>query len=423
MRNLIQTYKFGLVACALALPALLSAADAPVLGDTYINSGTPGSNFGSAVSLNVSGTNTALLQFDLSGLPAGTTPANILKATLVAYVNRVGVSGAVDLSPVTSAWTESAVTAGSPPTLGGVFSTLAVTQGNTYLVADVTSLVQGWAGGSAFGIAISASGTAPTTNVLLDSKETTLSSHAAYIDITLGSAGPAGPTGVTGPSGITGSTGPVGPAGPLGSTGAAGPAGPAGISPVGPAGPTGSTGPTGALGPNGPTGPTGATGPNGPVGSTGSAGALGPQGSAGPAGPTGPVGPNGIPGPQGNNGPQGAAGAAGAAGILQNVFPTLTVANGTTLSNSDATHLFFYVDNSASSVSVTLPAATVTGQFVYVFAKQFSTSHTLTVNAGSGNSMYEDSGDGNLAALSSVVSTSAAPLAFVSDGNHHWLQI
>src|ERR1700676_694071 len=133
MRNLIQTCKIGFFACALALPALLSAADAPVLGDTYINSGAPGSNSGAPASLNVSGANTALLQFDLSKLPPGTTSANILRATLVAYVNRVGVSGAVDLSSVTSAWTELGVTAGSPPTLGGVFSTVAVSQGSTYL--------------------------------------------------------------------------------------------------------------------------------------------------------------------------------------------------------------------------------------------------------------------------------------------------
>lgn len=201
MRTYILNFKTGLLACTLALPALLCAGDAPVLGDTYINSGASGSNYGAAVSLSVTSSNTALLQFDLTGLPAGVSPANILKATLVAYVNRVGVSGAVDLSPVTSAWTESGVTAGSPPTFGGVFSTVAVTQGSTYLVADVTSLVQSWTAGNAFGIAISASTTAGSTNILLDSKEASLTGHPAFLDITLGSAGPSGPGGVTGPRG------------------------------------------------------------------------------------------------------------------------------------------------------------------------------------------------------------------------------
>jgi hypothetical protein len=421
MRKLIQNFKISIFACALAVPALLPAADAPVLGDTYINSGAPGTNFGAATSLNVSSTNTALLQFDLSGLPAGTTSGNILRATLVAYVNRVGVSGAVDLSPVTSAWTESGVTAGSPPSLGGVFSTLTVSQGSSYLVADVTSLVQGWTGGGAFGIAIAASGSAPSTVVLLDSKEATLSSHAAYIDITLGSAGPAGPTGITGPTGSAGLAGAAGPTGPSGPRGATGSAGPIGTSAAGPTGPAGLTGPTGPLGP---TGATGSTGPAGPAGTTGPAGSLGPQGAQGNPGPTGPtglIGPTGINGPQGIAGPQGNTGANGGAGILQNVFPTLAVPNGTTISNTDALHLFFYVDNSATAVSVTLPAATVAGQFVYIFPKQFSPARQLTVFGGSGNSLFENSGDNGLAPVISV--TSDAPLAFVSDGNHKWLQI
>jgi Collagen triple helix repeat (20 copies) len=421
MRTLIQHFKTCLFACAFALPAVLPAADAPVLGDTFINSGAPGSNFGAAVSLNVNSSNTALLQFDLSGLPAGVTSANILKATLVAYVNRVGVGGAVDLAPVTSPWAESTVTASTPPTLGGVFSTIAVTQGNSYLVADVTSLVQGWTGGNAFGIAISASGTAPSTNILLDSKEATLSSHAAFLDITIGSAGPAGPMGNIGPVGLTGPAGPAGPTGPAGAAGATGPAGPAGVGPTGPTGPTGATGPAGAKGPDGPsgpTGPTGAVGPTGPVGSAGAQGLTGPAGNPGPQGPAGPAGPVG---PQGSAGAQGPAGPTGPTGILQNVFPTSTVSSGTTILNTDSTHLFFYVDNSTASVSVTLPAATTVGQFAYVFPKTFSTSHQLTVNAGSGNTIYLDSNDNNLDPTNSV--TSDAPIAFVSDGNHHWLQI
>jgi hypothetical protein len=421
MRNLIQHFKTGVFACAFALPAVLPAADAPVLGDTFINSGAPGSNFGAAVSLNVNSSNTALLQFDLSGLPAGVTSANILKATLVAYVNRVGVGGAVDLAPVTSAWTESTVTAGTPPTLGGVFSTIAVTQGNSYLVADVTSLVQSWTGGNAFGIAISASGTALSTNILFDSKEATLSSHAAFLDITIGSAGPVGPTGNIGPAGLTGPAGPAGPTGPAGAAGATGPAGPAGVSPTGPTGPTGATGPAGAKGPDGPSGPTGPTGPAGPTGPVGSAGALGLTGPAGNAGPQGSGGPVGAVGPQGAAGPQGATGPSGSTGILQNIFPASTVSSGTTIANSDSTHLFFYLDNSAAAVSVTLPAATTVGQFVYVSPKTFSSTRQLTVNAGSGNTIYLDSGDNNLAPTSSV--TSVAPLAFISDGNHNWLQI
>jgi hypothetical protein len=421
MPNLIRHYKTGVLACALALPALLPAADAPVLSDTYISSSAPGSNFGAGVSLNVTSANTALLQFDLSWLPAGTTPANILKATMVIYMNRVGVTGAVDLAPITSSWTESGVTFSAPPLLGGVFSTIGVTQGNTYLVADVTSLVQNWTSGNAFGIAISASGTAPATNVLFDSKETTLTSHPAFLDITLGSAGPAGPAGAAGSIGPTGATGPAGPTGSAGASGPTGPTGPAGASPIGPTGPAGIAGPTGPTGPFGPTGPTGPAGATGALGAAGPVGPLGPAGPRGPTGLTGPTGPMGPFGLTGPTGPSGPTGPTGPTGVLQNVFPALIVANGTTISNVDSNHLFFYVDNSAAAVSVTLPAATIAGQFVYVVPKVFSAARQLTVNAGAGNLIYLDSGDINLAPTSSV--TAAAPLGFVSDGNHHWLQI
>lgn len=421
MRKITQNLNLaGVSACAflaLALPA--AAADAPVFGDSYISSTAAGTNYGGAVSLNVSSSNTALVQFDLSGLPAGATSANILRASLVLYLNRVGVTGAVDLAPVTSSWTESGVTFSAPPSIGGVFSTLSVTQGNTYLVADVTSLVQSWvSGGNAFGIAISASTTAPSTNVLFDSKETSLSSHPAFLDITYGSAGPAGPTGVAGPTGPVGATGPIGPTGPTGAQGPTGPTGAAGASTSGPTGPTGVAGPQGPTGATGPTGPTGAPGPTGPTGPAGPQGSTGPAGPTGPpgaAGPTGPTGPAGLTGAQGLTGPTGPA---GTAGVLQNVFPTTTIANGGIISSSDQTNLFFYIDNSSGSVSLTLPAATRAGQFAYIIPKQMSTTNKVTINA---SSIYLDSGDNGLAPVSSV--TQGEPAAFVSDGNGHWLQL
>src|SRR5215472_17283992 len=89
-------------ALLLAAPAGWASA-APVTGDTYINSAAPASNFGTAISLAVSGTHqTLLLLFDLSGLPAGLSAANIVRTSLVFYVNRVGVTGSVDVAPVLS---------------------------------------------------------------------------------------------------------------------------------------------------------------------------------------------------------------------------------------------------------------------------------------------------------------------------------
>ena len=80
------------------------ASDATVAGDAYVNSAHPATNFGYLSNLYVGNGDTALIQFDLSSLPAGTTAAQIGKATLKLYVNRINVSGLVSVLPVTSAW-------------------------------------------------------------------------------------------------------------------------------------------------------------------------------------------------------------------------------------------------------------------------------------------------------------------------------
>src|SRR4051794_33109752 len=77
------------------------AADAVVTGDTYINASVPGSNFGTAVNLNIVGGATpssALVQFDLSKLPSD--PTLITKATATFYVNKVNAAGGVDVKKV-----------------------------------------------------------------------------------------------------------------------------------------------------------------------------------------------------------------------------------------------------------------------------------------------------------------------------------
>lgn len=77
----------------------------------------PGSttNYGSATTINVAGGNTvkALVQFDLSTLPAGTGAGNVAKATLALFVNKVVAAGTVNISVSVpnpaGAWTESTV--------------------------------------------------------------------------------------------------------------------------------------------------------------------------------------------------------------------------------------------------------------------------------------------------------------------------
>ena len=53
------------------------ATDAPLLSDAHISSAHPSTNFGSLTNLAVGNGNTALIQFNLGSLPAGTTSGEI----------------------------------------------------------------------------------------------------------------------------------------------------------------------------------------------------------------------------------------------------------------------------------------------------------------------------------------------------------
>ena len=289
------------------------ATQAPVVGDSYVNSAYPTTNYGALTNLYVGGGGTAFIQFDLSSLPSGTTSSQIGKATLRVFVNRVNTSGAVTVQAVSGSWSESGITYASMPALGSTVSSFTPAAADQFFTIDVTSLVQGWVTSPStnFGLALSSA----TGNVVLDSKESQQTSHAAELDITVIDQGPVGPIGPQGPQGIQGTVGPIGAqgpqgiqglpgvTGPVGATGATGPAGP--IGPIGPIGPTGITGATGATGATGPAGPIGAIGPIGPTGATGATGAIGATGPAGPIGPIGAVGPTGATGATGATGPAG----------------------------------------------------------------------------------------------------------------------
>ena len=333
------------VAALLLAPVGAWAAGANANADTYISSTAPASNFGTATTINIGSGNTGLIQFDLSGLPAGLAAANIDKATMTFYVNTVAIAGAVDIAQVTSAWTETGVNNGNRPTyLSPFLLGVATTTSRQYVTVDVTQLVKDWVTGVAtnFGVQISAAASASTTAIVLDSKENQTTSHPAFLDVVIQSVGPAGPTGPQGTAGASGPAGPTGPTGPIGTAGAAGPTGPLG--PQGVAGPTGPTGPIGTAGAAGPTGPLGPQGVAGPTGPTG------PLGAAGAAGPTGPLGPQGVAGPAGPTGPQGANGA-GVFGASQinpnNLTPFYLPLNGDTLQNS----------NGAQFTGISMPVA------------------------------------------------------------------
>jgi hypothetical protein len=225
----------GWLATLVLAPVGAWAAGANASADTYVSSAAPASNFGTATAINIGGGNTGLIQFDLSGLPAGLAAANINKATMTFYVNTVAIAGALDIAQVTSAWTEAGVNNGNRPTyLSPFLLGVATTTSRQYVTVDVTQLVKDWVTGvgANHGVQISAAASASTTAIVLDSKENQTTSHPAFLDVVIQSVGPAGPTGPPGTAGATGPTGPQGIQGIQGNTGATGARGPTG--PTGP---------------------------------------------------------------------------------------------------------------------------------------------------------------------------------------------
>jgi len=222
-----------IVLSGVGVAGLLSAArtavavEATLVADAHVNSARPAVNSGAISNLNVGGGYTALLQFDLSTLPAGTTAAQVSRATLRLYCNRMDTPGLVSLQLVGGAWGEYSVTYATLPSLGAAAQVVQVSQAGAYVAVDVTALVQGWLTAPATnnGVAL----TAGTAVVQFDSKENDLTGHSAVLDVAMASVGPAGPAGAVGAQGPAGVAGPSGPQGPQGPQGSQGPAGASGL--------------------------------------------------------------------------------------------------------------------------------------------------------------------------------------------------
>ena len=293
--------RLGIFLSAVLFTPLLQATDVALIGDAHVSSSRPATNFGTIANLYVGNGNTALVQFDLSSLPAGTTASQVSRATLILFVNRVNAPGSISVQAVTSGWNESAVTYATIPALGAAATNFSAAVAGQFVAVDVTSEVQAWisAPASNNGLALSSAAAA----VLFDSKENDQTGHAARLDITLANQGGVGATGAAGAQGPQGLIGPQGVAGLPGTIGPAGPIGPVGVQGI--QGVTGSTGATGAqgiqgvAGPAGATGAVGATGATGLIGSTGATGAQGIQGATGAAGVTGATGSTGFISSQG----------------------------------------------------------------------------------------------------------------------------
>ncbi|WP_222829258.1 DNRLRE domain-containing protein [Terriglobus saanensis] len=335
----------SLIGCALRGVA----QQATLIADAEVTSVHSTTNYGALSNLYVGGGATSLLQFDLGALPSGTGAAQIARATLRLYANRVDVAGTITVQAVSGMWTESDVTFASIPSLNSVVESFPVAQPEQFVTADVTALVQQWVAAPAknFGLALSAG----SASAVFDSKENDDTAHPAVLEIALVNSGATGPKG---DQGATGAQGPQGIQGPRGLDGQQGLMGPQGLT-----GAPGASGPVGVQGPAGPMGLQGGKGDAGAkfrgaydsaqnyavndvvtwlnsawistvdsnhgntpsfspsqwavlvpaaVGEQGVPGATGPQGLQGPQGFRGETGATGLQGPQGLTGATGRPG-------------------------------------------------------------------------------------------------------------------
>ena len=136
------------LAAMVAMVAPAFAVEATLVADAHVNSALPAVNSGTISNLNVGGGYTALLQFDLGVLPAGTTAAQVSRAVLRLYCNRADTAGLVSVQTVGAAWGEYSVTYATLPSLGSASQVFSVSQAGAYVTVDVTALVQGWISGS-----------------------------------------------------------------------------------------------------------------------------------------------------------------------------------------------------------------------------------------------------------------------------------
>ena len=200
-----------LLAVALGL-AVVPAARADTLNvaaDAQTSSAQPNVKFGLLPAMTVrQGSSGPILnsyaRFDFSALPADPT---VQKAILRLWVLAALTPGTIEVVPVVEPWQEGTITAGMSPVLGSPVASFAVASSDTlhFIDVDVTGLVQDWAEGflDNHGLALRGSGSS-AVNVIFDTKEGILTSHAPELEVALGAAGAPGPTGPTGPQGEQG---------------------------------------------------------------------------------------------------------------------------------------------------------------------------------------------------------------------------
>jgi hypothetical protein len=225
------------IAALFLLPQRAAAQSGTVTDDAFLSSNatTQALNLnGQGIALVVAGSSATVgsshvgltktyIKFQLqSSLPPNVAAANVAKATLKLFISpSCNPTGAIDIFPITSAWTESTLNPSSPPAYDSTpINSLPIPVGKaeTFMVIDLTELVQDWLESSSVsgsfqnnGIALVAN--TSSTNVIFDSKESFVTSHEPHLEIVLANTGPQGATGPQGPKGDTGPAGTPGAAG------------------------------------------------------------------------------------------------------------------------------------------------------------------------------------------------------------------
>lgn len=124
--------------------------------DTYVNSGSPTSTYGSATSLRVDASPDlhAYLRFNVQGLGGST----ISRARLLVYTNSSSSLGLTALAVADNTWSEAGTNYNNAPALGGLLATATPISAGTWVSLDVTPYITG-EGVYSFGLSTPSSST------------------------------------------------------------------------------------------------------------------------------------------------------------------------------------------------------------------------------------------------------------------------